>query len=101
MAWIIFQIIVWVLICATVGAWHHSRGGNGYGTFVLSLFLSPLMGLLVVAGDGVDQDELDDRMIKKGWRKRCPLCRSVVRPEALVCPHCRVQFERFKQQAGG
>lgn len=41
-------ILVWLLLAAGVGFLANSRGRNGFGFFLLSAVLSPLLGLIVV-----------------------------------------------------
>lgn len=40
--------IFWLLLAAGVGALAHSRGRSGFGFFLLSVVMSPLIGLIVV-----------------------------------------------------
>lgn len=41
-------ILVWLLLAAGVGLLANSRGRSGFGFFLLSAVLSPLLGLIVV-----------------------------------------------------
>lgn len=40
--------VIWFLLCIGVAALANSRGRSGIGYFLLSFFLSPLLGLIVV-----------------------------------------------------
>lgn len=40
-------LVVWLLLCAVVGAAASSKGRSGVGFFLLSLILSPLIGGIV------------------------------------------------------
>ena len=41
-------IFVWLLLAAGIGFLANSRGRSGFGFFLLSAVLSPLLGLIVV-----------------------------------------------------
>ena len=58
----------------------------GYG--LLSLLLSPLIGILVLLIAGRKPEALEHRAIEKGTMQRCPFCAEVIRREAVVCRFC-------------
>jgi predicted Zn-ribbon and HTH transcriptional regulator len=41
-------VLLWLLTCIVVGVLAPSRGRSGFGFFLLSFFLSPLIGLIVL-----------------------------------------------------
>lgn len=78
-------LFFWVALSVVAGVVAHSRGRIGFGYFILSLVLSPLVGLILVAllpavavvpqaGDGA--------------HRKCPMCAELVKLEALRCRHC-------------
>ena len=41
---IIFTVIVWLVLCIFIGVGASKRGRSGFGWFMLSALLSPLVG---------------------------------------------------------
>lgn len=89
---IITLSITWLTLCILVAAWHRGRGYDAAPAFFLSLFFSPLAGIVYVLWSGVDGAALDERLIQGKKKRRCPACAELVNPQAKVCPHCRVQY---------
>lgn len=88
---IIAIVVTWLALCG-VAAWIASnKGRNGAGAFFLSLFLSPLVGLIVAvamapnpAGQG---------------KKKCPKCAEYVQPDAKICRFCQHDFATEEEAA--
>lgn len=89
---LLFYLALWLGLCAVVGAWHHGRGYDFAGPFFLSVFFSPLAGVIFVLWDAPDLEELEERQIRAGRRRRCPACKEAIWDAARICPHCRVQL---------
>jgi hypothetical protein len=90
---LVITLITWLTLCLLVAAWGRGRGHAPAGVFFLSLFFSPLAGVTLVLWQGIDQRELDKRLIDAGRKRRCPACAELVNPGAKICPHCRVQYK--------
>jgi len=73
---LISGFFVWLILCALPPTWAERKGHNGFVYFLLSFFLSPLVGLIVVA------------CISEKARKLCPYCRQVIDIHASVCGFC-------------
>jgi hypothetical protein len=75
--WFIFSIAVAVIASLL--------GRSGIGWFVLSLLISPLLAVIVlaIAGRAADADAP-----KPDTHVKCPDCAELVRKEARVCKHC-------------
>lgn len=58
--------VIWLLFCIGVGALADSRGRSGFGYFLLSFFLSPLLGLIVV----LVARNIKEEDAKADWRRR-------------------------------
>lgn len=80
----------WLLLSVAIGVVAGMRGRSGFGYFLLSLVLSPVVGFILAVG-------LPDRSAKKGvddeapnplTHVRCPDCRELVRADARKCKHC-------------
>jgi len=78
----------WVLFSMAVAVFAANRGRSGLGWFLLSLLISPLLGLLFVAvskdlSKSAAPGQLDD-----GLRIKCTACAEWVLPDAKLCKHC-------------
>jgi hypothetical protein len=58
--------VIWLLFCIGVGALADSRGRSGFGYFLLSFLLSPLLGLIVV----LVARNIKEEDAKADWRRR-------------------------------
>lgn len=80
-----FGVIGWILLALAVGVWAHNRGRAGFAWFVLSLFISPLLGLVFC---GVSRDLSKPQAPSGATHVKCPACAEYVLPEATRCKHC-------------
>ncbi len=56
------MIVFYLVLCVLIGAMGSSRKIGGFGAFILSLLLSPIIGILVVIGsDKVKSDATLDK----------------------------------------
>lgn len=75
--------IVWILLSLVVAVAAQSRGRTGLGWCLISLAISPLIGLLLIlvlpsrANQPTPQTHV-----------RCPDCKELVLKEARKCKHC-------------
>lgn len=86
------ELIVGWLIFAFVAAWiASSKGRSGFGIFILSVLLSPLVGIIVALamqrGEQVQASAVVHGGVSREYLK-CPFCAEAVRFEALKCKHC-------------
>ena len=75
-------------ICGIIAAYIYQNKGRPvlYGCLV-GFGLGPL-GIVYAAVRSTRQDKIEKNLLKQGKMKKCPYCGELVRPEALVCPHC-------------
>jgi hypothetical protein len=86
----------WLILSILGGAIASSKGRSGIGFFFLSVFLTPLVGILAAAfmpslkpAAGVDTRE----------RVPCFKCAELVLPEAVVCKHCGADLAALRAEA--
>lgn len=82
----------WLFFSIVAGVIAGSKGRSGFGYFLLSIFLSPLIGLLLAIGmpaitpetgaGGNSSQPTPDTHVK------CPDCRELVLKDARKCKHC-------------
>jgi len=87
MAVFIIIIIVWVVLVFKLASIAKDKGHSYWLFFLTSLFLSPLIGILLLAIGDVKKS-LDMHKIINGKAKTCPSCASVLKIEATICQHC-------------
>lgn len=78
--------ITWFILSILVGLFAGSRGRGSGNWFVVSMLLSPLIGLIFVAVLP-NLKELADKPNPDSHVK-CPDCAELVLKEAKVCKHC-------------
>jgi hypothetical protein len=80
MEWFFF----WLLFSIVVGIIAANRGRSGFGWFVLSMVISPLLGVILVALIPAIGDERPST----ATHVKCPDCAELVLKEARKCKHC-------------
>ena len=83
MEFLIFIILI--VLSHLVGVYAKKRGRSYWGHTLSSLFLSPLIGFLIVIALPVSEDGL----LNSGNFKMCPHCAETVKKQALICKHCK------------
>ena len=79
-----------------------SRGRSGFGFFLLSVLLSPLIGIIAALVVKANQSAVEDDLLSRGEMKKCPYCAELVRAEASVCRYCGKELtSRTRRVVGG
>lgn|GEM_PF-1558079 len=76
--------IIWIVLCALTAAIAEKKGHKGIGYCLLAIFLTPIVGLIVVA------------CISNKNKKECPYCRKSIDVEASVCGYCGKELKKSK-----
>lgn len=86
MEWLLF----WFAASVVIGIIAGSRGRSGFGWFALSLFVSPILTLILVVALPSIKPNVDSsgQAITESTHVRCPDCRELVRADARKCKHC-------------
>jgi len=80
-------VALWIVFSIVAGIIAGAKGRSGFGYFLLSLILSPLIGLILAAAlPRIDQPQAAqaDPMLYR----RCPECAEPILREAHKCKHC-------------
>ncbi|MBK7813707.1 MAG: zinc ribbon domain-containing protein [Rhodocyclaceae bacterium] len=88
-------IAAWVFFAALVGLVASNRGRSGFWWFLLSLAISPLLGLILVAV----MRKIDPNAPKPTTHVRCPDGKEFVLKEARVCKHCNCKLIPESEQS--
>jgi hypothetical protein len=80
--------LFWIVGAFIVGVIATNKGRSGFGWFLLSLIVSPILtGILVLVMAskvaGAAAPKLED-----GTGRKCPSCAEIVRAEAVKCRFC-------------
>jgi hypothetical protein len=81
-------VVVWILLSVLAGRIAEKKGGRGGGYFLLSLLLTPAVGLLAAAIATPDRPTAEKQRIASGDERKCPFCAEMVKSEAKVCRFC-------------
>ncbi|WFM72963.1 hypothetical protein [Halomonas sp. CKK8] len=84
--WLIFLVVVpWLAVLLAV----YSRGNSMIVAGFIGFFGTPLIGMLYVIAQPVNQSVLDERAIRSGKSRRCSKCMTLKHPTARICPQCK------------
>lgn len=78
----------WILFAVVIAAFARSRGRSFFLYLILSLLLSPVIGLIIALISGTDTKRLERRAVARGKVMLCPFCAEPIQPAAVVCKHC-------------
>lgn len=84
----IFVGILWFIFVFAVASMAKKKGRSYGSYFALSFFFSPLIGLIVLAIQGENKEELAKQNIEAGITKKCPFCANEIKKGAVVCQFC-------------
>ena len=85
---IVTALAIYALLCCAVFAYADNRGRSGFGFFLLSFFLSPLVGIIIAMLLGPNQAAVDNAALQAGTSKKCPYCKEIIKADAVVCRFC-------------
>ena len=91
---ILFFIFLWILL-AIGAAVVAKRNGRSYIKYLLiSIFLSPLAGFLILLILGKNEEGIVKSKIQTKEYKICPFCAELIKYDAIVCRYCGGEIVR-------
>ena len=80
--------IMWLFFSVVAGVVASRKGRSGFGFFLLSIILSPLIGVICAALAKPNQKAMDEIKIKSGESKKCQFCAELIKTKAVTCRYC-------------
>ena len=88
-------LVVWVGFSIVAAMWADHKGRDGMGYFFLSLFLSPLVGLIAAGVAKETETKRQQRVKQSSMTRICPQCLEMVPRGAVKCRNCGASLRDY------